>query len=260
MPEEISGDVLDISAGSRHTFIIEMDGKAYATGFIESAAGYYGHMGLGPVKERQDCKKPNKEFCVEAAGKMGLLQIAEVVDAKGKTVAAPPFKRAYGGVGVPADTGGMHAVLISEDGRVYISGNNNKYQLCLGDAFDEVDFVDTFHEVPGIKDAETAAVGDEFTLIRTSDDKVFGCGTNQVGQIGQGDSEFSNEPVRIEGMGSVVDMSVGLRFSIFLDSKGKVWGTGSNIYGQQCFYTEGAPTRNVAKVRFLCCSTNHVFL
>ena len=58
-------------------------------------------------------------------------------------------------------------------------------QLCSGEEFDEVDFVDYFHEVPGINNAETAAVGGEFTFIRTIKIMVYSCGANQVAQIGQ---------------------------------------------------------------------------
>ena len=57
--------------------------------------------------------------------------------------------------------------------------------MCLGEGFDEVDFVDYFHEVPGINNAETAIVGGKFTMIRTIKTMVYSCGANQVGQIGQ---------------------------------------------------------------------------
>ena len=177
------------------------------------------------------------------------------MDAKGDKVEAPLFKRVFAGNGVPADSGGMHAVLISEDGKVYTTGINNKYQLCLGKKFDYEDkdydgFVDLFHEVPGMSNAKTAAVGDEFTLILTDDNEVYGCGSNEVGQIGQGvDVEYSQGPVQIDGLGNINDMAVGLRFAIFLDSKkGKLWATGSNLYGQQCFFDEGSPTNEVKEV------------
>ena len=250
-PQEIPNTIQDVSAGSRHTFLVQTDGIVYAAGFVESELGYYGHLGLGPVKSAKKCKKPDTEFCVSAAGPADPLVVEKVVDAKGKLVNAPPFKRAFAGVGVPADSGGMHAVLISMDGKVYITGNNNKHQLCLGKKYDDVEFVEYFHEIPGISDVETVGVGDEFTVIRTSDNKVYGCGSNEVGQIGQGiDVETVNEPTEIKGMGEVHDMSVGLRFAIFLDSsEGEVWGTGSNIYGQQCFFDEGIPTNEVTKVR-----------
>ena len=251
VPEESPSKLEDISAGSRHTFSIETGGRAYVQGFVESEFGYLGHMGLGPVMSTKKCKNPNKEFCVGSVGGDDPFLIEYVMDASGKQVFAPLFKRAFAGVGVPADSGPMHAVLISRDGRVYISGNNNDYQLCLGEEYNDVEYVDYFHEVPGISNAVMAAVGDGFTLILTSDNQVYGCGSNSVGQIGQGlDVDYSNVPVLIQGLGKVDSMSAGLRFAIFLDSsKGEVWASGSNIYGQQCYFTDGEPTNNVAPVR-----------
>ena len=253
MPFEYQDEIRDISAGSRHSLLVRTDGKALSVGFVQSESGYKGHLGLGPVKNADDCKKPEKEFCVAAAGVMEPLVIEKVVDAKGKLVDAPDFNRAFGGVGVEADSGGMHTVLISRDGKVYISGYNNKGQLCLGKDPSKEEFVNYFHEVPDIDNAKAAAVGNEFTLIMTGDGEVYGCGSNADGRIGQGiDLEFSTEPVPIEGMGKIDDMSAGLGFALFLDtSEGEVWGTGSNIYGQLCSFTEGTSTGTAEKVRLL---------
>ena len=57
------------------------------------------------------------------------------------------FARVFARARVLADSGGMYTVLISRSGRVYITGHNNKYQLCLGDAYTDTAFMDHFHEV-----------------------------------------------------------------------------------------------------------------
>lgn len=250
VPFEYQDEIRDISAGSRHSFLVRTDGKALSVGYIQSESGYKGHLGLGPVKNEDDCKKSTEEFCVAAAGDMSPLIIEKVVNAKGKLVDAPDFQQAFGGVGVEADSGGMHTVLISRDRRVYISGYNNKGQLCLGKDPSDEEFVNYFHEVPGIDNAKAAAVGNEFTLIMTHDGEVYGCGSNADGRIGQGNEEFSDTPALIEGMGEIDDMSAGLGFAIFLDkSKGEVWGTGSNIYGQLCSFTEGTSTGEAEEIK-----------
>ena len=61
--------ILDISAGSRHTFKVLASGEVFVSGFVESKLGYYGHMGLGEVASEKECKDPEKEFCVAAAGR-----------------------------------------------------------------------------------------------------------------------------------------------------------------------------------------------
>ena len=70
MPFEYQDEIRDISAGSRHSLLVRTDGKALSVGFVQSESGYKGHLGLGPVKNADDCKKPEKEFCVAAAGVM----------------------------------------------------------------------------------------------------------------------------------------------------------------------------------------------
>lgn len=135
----------------------------------------------------------------------------------------------------------MHSLLISKDGKAYVTGNNNKGQLCLG-SLDE-DYVDYFHEVKGIDNADRGAVGQEFTLILTEDGEVYGCGTNEVGQLGLGDDvDYKAKATKIDGLSGITDLATGLGFAIFLNEKDdEVWGTGTNLYGQQCAFTEGNP-------------------
>lgn len=229
VPEEIQAKITDVSAGSRHIFLIDEDGTAVVAGFIESGAGYRGHLGLGPVTNKQLIEGNNVP-----------LPIKQVVDAGGKVVDAPPFIHAYAGVGVTSDSGAMHAMMISEDGKAYLSGSNNKGQLCLGDLNQK--YVDYFHEVKGIDSVVTGAVGEEFTLIVTESGQVFGCGSNEVGQLGEGPEVFES-PTEIMGeLNGITDVATGLGFAIYLNGDtGKIWGSGSNIYGQLCGFTFGNP-------------------
>lgn len=252
VPAEISGELKDLSAGTHHTFLVRPEGSTLVAGVVKSADGYQGHMGLGPIKSLEDCDDSQSEFCeATEGGGTNFLPISVVVDIDGDEVDAPPFQRAYAGVGASFDSDVMHSVLISKGGKVFITGSNSNYQLCLGEEYDNTDFVVDFHEVPGITNAAAAAVGEEFTLIMTDDGDVYGCGSNTNGQIGLGsDIEFSNTPTLIEGMGFIDNMSAGLSFSLFLDSaSGSMWMTGSNSYGQQCFFDEGNPTMGATEVR-----------
>lgn len=246
-PLEIPAEIIDVSAGSRHTFLIQGDGTAVVGGFVESDFGYRGHMGVGKVS---NCEGDEDKLC---EGENAPLEITKVVDANGKLVDAPLFERAYAGVGIPADSGQMHAVLIAKNGKVYTTGNNNRGQLCLGmDPQDMTDrWLDRFHEVPLKSKAQAAAVGEDFTVILTEDGEVFGCGSNEVGQIGQGeDVDYLDKPTKIKGLEGIDDLSTGLSFAIFLDKdKSKIWGTGSNLYWQQCGDTGGKPYVEVREIK-----------
>lgn len=243
VPEEILGEIIDVAAGSRHTFLIQGDGTAIAAGFVESDFSYRGHLGVGPV---QDCKGDIKKLC---EGENDPLEITKVKNVDGKLEDPPAFDRVYAGVGIPADSGEMHSVLVAKNGKVYIAGNNNKGQLCLSP--DDVEYENYFHEVKGVPKVKAAAVGEEFTLLLTEDGDVYGCGSNEVGQIGQGEKvDFSDKPVLIKGLEGIDDLSTGLTFAIFLDKdKGRIWGTGSNLYLQQCGFTGGEPYVEVREVR-----------
>ena len=248
VPELIPDDIRDVCAGSRHTLLIQETGVAFAAGFVESKVGYRGHLGLGEVIEEDDCKDPSKEFCEGGIKISDPLMIDKVVDDGGKKVNAPLFSNVYCGVGVPADSGEMHSAILSEDGVLYITGNNNKGQLCLGS--DEPEQVNYFHEVKGIPKVKMAAIGEEFTLILTEGGDVYGCGSNEFGQIGQGELASSNKPVKIDGLKDIKEIAAGLSFSLYLNDDGKVFSSGSNIYLQHCKFTEGEPLKEVEEVSF----------
>lgn len=208
-----------------------------ASGFIESGAGYRGHLGLGPVTSGCTDRDYTRKLC-EGNNVPGTIE--EVVDASGKAVPAPTFKHAYAGVGVASDSGSMHSLLISQDGKAYISGSNSKGQLCLGEL--DTTYVDYFHEVKGIDNVVNGAVGEDFTLLVTESGDVYGCGSNEVSQIGEGPDVFESPTIIKGALNGITQVATGLNFAIFLNGEtGETWGSGSNIYGQLCGFTEGTP-------------------
>ena len=216
-------EVMDLSAGSRHSFLITSNGDAYAAGFIESDFSYKGHLGIDDWEEGRNEGK----------------QIDKVIDVGGKKVDAPPFLKVYAGAGVPSDSGEMHSMLIDQSGNVYTSGRNSKGQLCLGDNDDRYEF----SQVGGLpKPAVAGTIGFEFTLILLEDGSVWGCGSNEFGELGLGPKvDFTDVPNKGNGLKGIKDLASGYKFAVFLDDKNVVYGTGGNIYGQQCFFTEGEP-------------------
>jgi alpha-tubulin suppressor-like RCC1 family protein len=225
VPKFFPDEVIDLSAGSRHSFIIYKDGSAFTTGFIESLFSYVGHLGVDDFQEGSNVgKKIDNVF---------------VGDNSDNKIAAPPFKKAYAGAGVPSDSGEMHSMLIDEDGNVYTSGNNDMGQLCLGDRENRKEF----SQVNGLpKPAVAGSILFQSTLILLEDGSVWGCGSNQMGELGLGPSVDTKElPTNVNELKNIKDMASGYKFAIFLDNNNVVYGTGGNIYGQQCYFTEGEP-------------------
>ena len=223
--------VADLSSGSRHIFIIEKKGNAEVSGFIESKAGYRGHLGIKNWVQGSNSFTPVDEVAVYINGTTDVEKIP-----------APRFIGVFAGAGTPGDARAMHSIFISEDGDVFTTGNNHKGQLCLGDQ--ENRYIP--HHVPDLPaPAVSASVGLDFTLILLENGQVFGCGSNQNGEIGLGNkihhSLFAAEIIISNTTEAIVDVSTGWAFSLFQDAAGQVFGTGSNLFSQMCKTTEGDP-------------------
>ena len=226
-PFAFNQPVIDVSAGPRYTLVIDPDGDAYVSGFIESMFEYLGQFGV----ERGELSQGSNRW----------KQIDTIVDTNGRERNSPPFAQVYAGATGSANSGEMHSLLIDQDGDVYTTGNNNRGQLCLGDREPR----DIPHRVnlDGVgSPAVSAAIGEDFTLILLADGKVLGCGSNEKGEIGLGSVRSVDVRTSIDGLTGIVDMSAGLNFALFQTSRGKVYATGSNIYMQQCKDTDGEPT------------------
>ena len=235
-PEFQDNKVVDVSAGSRHTFIIDGNGTALVAGFIESFYSYVGHLGV----DRELLNEGENEF----------QPVDKVVNSGGNFVDAPQFMKVYAGAGAPGDSRNMHSLLIDTSGNVYTAGNNHKGQLC----FDDLQSRDVFERVSGLPNAAVAAaVGLDFTLILLSDGKVYGCGSNENGELGLGPNISSTGTPSGNGLSNIVEVSAGLNFGLYLQKifnevEGKVFGSGSNLFSQLCESTEGDPVV-VPKVR-----------
>ena len=219
-------DVSCPAAGPRYTLLIDADGDAYASGFIEAKFEYQGHFGVNPDKLSEGSNTWKR---------------VDSVNVDGRERGPPVFAKVYTGATASANAGEMHSLLIDQDGHVYTTGNNNRGQLCLGDT--EARFIphkisfDNDDNIPAV----AAALGEDFTLILLENGKVYGCGSNEKGELGLGsDIKSVNTPNSDNGLSDIQDLSSGLNFAIFLARNRKVYVTGSNIYMQQCKDSDGA--------------------
>ena len=120
-------------------------------------------------------------------------------------------------------------------------------QLCHGDTQSQ-DIFKKVENLPG--PVVLAAVGLDFTLLLLADGRVFGCGSNENGELGLGKDITNTTLPRFNGMTNVADISTGLSFALYIKNSGKVFGSGSNLYGQLCSsFIKGVPRIYTSKVR-----------
>lgn len=163
------------------------------------------------------------------SGINALQPIESIINLDNSTVGAPKFRHAVAGV----DSNGfgeMHSVFIDLEGNVYSTGNNNKGQLCLGDVASRE--IPTQITLPNSEKASSVAVGGEFTLILTTTGTVYGCGSNEFGQLGLGGSvSQALLPDDGNGLSEVTSISAGLDFS-FVGKAEELFVMGDNTFGE----------------------------
>lgn len=142
-----------------------------------------------------------------------------------------------------------HSLAINQNGQVYSWGEDKYGQLGRGElgrnnCSKASDCRLDISAVEAIENAVMVAAGYKHNLVLTEDGSVWGFGANAQGQLGNGMSNDSSIPVKVdfsaaEGIGHIVQVVASANSSYALDDKGQVWGWGSDAYanlgkGQAC--------------------------
>ena len=73
--------------------------------------------------------------------------------------------------------------------------------------------------------------GDDFTLVLTSTQEVFSCGSSSLGQLGRFNGRHSTLQ-KIEDLSGITTIGCGDLHSLFVDNDGNLFVSGYNSYGQ----------------------------
>ncbi|XP_034442932.1 secretion-regulating guanine nucleotide exchange factor isoform X2 [Hippoglossus hippoglossus] len=123
--------------------------------------------------------------------------------------------------------GGGHSVFVTENGEVFVCGQNHRGQLGLGQHAN----IPTPQLCPSLKQTvKNVACGWDFTLLLTDCGQVMACGSNAFGQLGVGPKvTHSADLLFVKCLKDpVVSVAAGLRHSLAVTGSGAVyqWGTG----------------------------------
>ncbi|MDR2638760.1 MAG: hypothetical protein LBC09_02860 [Helicobacteraceae bacterium] len=188
-----------IVAGSDHSFVVSKDGKVYATNFgCQFGWGYSGDDSYS---------------------------FTNAISLNGKNIIA-----ISSGL-----TDYWRSLALSKDGKVYAAGDNNYGQLGLRDSDGEA-YSCVFAEVKslsGQKIIAIAANADKFSLVLTSDGKVYGAGDKEYDWLGLGDDGLNGfaEIKSLSGK-NIVAIATGFGDSFVIAKDGKVYAMGNNNRGQ----------------------------
>ncbi|KAG7522230.1 secretion-regulating guanine nucleotide exchange factor isoform X1 [Solea senegalensis] len=145
--------------------------------------------------------------------------------------------------------GGGHSVFITENGEVYVCGQNHRGQLGLHISAD----ISTLQLCPTLDQKITnVACGWDFTLFLTDCGQILACGSNSFGQLGVGEMvTHSADLLFVKCLKNpVVSVAAGLRHSLAVTDSGCVyqWGTGLFTHAKRALSPHPVPSHLSSKV------------
>lgn len=141
----------------------------------------------------------------------------------------------------------MHSFSVTDDGKIYAMGRNDRGQLGLGHQtlVNYPVLMQNFSAAPGVS-VKKIACGRSHSLFLMSNGEVYGCGCNEQGQLGLGESKTalkdSLRPVKLPFSSSaeIRDIACGHDHSLACDSNGRALTFGHPEYGQCGFGSNGS--------------------
>lgn len=118
-------------------------------------------------------------------------------------------------------------LLRADDGTVYTFGENSE-----GIGNDGVTLSWSPVMLENVQDIVTVETGASHAMLLNASGEVSVFGSNEIGELGLGDTTPSATPKMISGLPAIIDVAAGSKFSVLLDVDGKIYTFGDNRYGQ----------------------------
>ena len=186
-------DIKSVYCGYRHAFILKNDDTLWACGDNQ-----YGQLGLGDTSRRYTFTQV----------------ITNVND----------VKTIYCGYN--------YTFILKNDGTLWGCGQNSKGQLGLGDAGagDKSTFTKITTNAYNVK---LVHCGSQYAIILKNDGTLWGCGYNNDGELGLGDTTNRNTFTQITtNANDIKSICCGNGHTVILKNDGTLWGSGWNSDGQ----------------------------
>ncbi|MDY3777872.1 MAG: hypothetical protein SOZ53_03325 [Candidatus Onthovivens sp.] len=162
--------------------------------------------------------------------------------------------------------GGGHTFVLKNDGTLWGCGYNRDYgQLGLGDNTDRNTFTQIIDN--NIDNIKSVYCGGDHTLILKNDGTLWGCGRNEYGQLGLGDTTNRTAFIQIAtNTDDIKSVYCGGYHTFILKNDGTLWGCGRNYEGQlglgdttdRTTFTQ--ITTNADDIKSVYCGGYHTFI
>ena len=216
-PELENKKIIDVSISntydSRHLIVLDEDGNVWTCGRNEN-----GQLGYSA----NNTNNPNLR-CISDM----LLPIT-----KGKKI-------------ISVSAGDRHSAALDEDGKVYLWGRNDSGELGNGttnSTHNAICLTDYNNSELYGKKIEKVEAGYNMTLVVDSEGRIYTCGDDYCGQLGQGN--IKADSLEMKCINRLIDfipkdISVGPNYDVIaIDTKGEMWAWGD------CQYNKNGLTEN----------------
>ena len=123
-----------------------------------------------------------------------------------------------------------HSLILKNDGTLWSTGYNQYGQLGLGDNIDKTTFTEVTTNTDNIK---SVCYGGTHAFILKNDNTLWGCGRNDYGQLGLGDTSHRYTFTEItNNVDDIKSVCCGYSHTFILKNDGTLWECGWNTSGQ----------------------------
>lgn len=234
----VINEVISTAVGVNHSMILKADGSVWVVGKNEG-----GQLGLGDFSQRDRWTRTaltdiinisagfNSSYAIDRSGNLWVTgsngdfqlglghnnsitswkMIPSVVISNVKKVSAWSY----------------HALAITTNGDLYVTGNNNVGQIGMGLGVTQVTQWQLSSAIINVKDIATSFFN---SILATDSGSVWATGKNIWGALGTGDNTSSHDWI-LSSISNVEKVTAHFSGSSVLKSDHTVWSVGYNLYG-----------------------------
>ncbi|MFC1584786.1 hypothetical protein ACFL5V_04500 [Fibrobacterota bacterium] len=242
---------ISVAAGGSHTLAIKSDGTLWSWG-----GNSHGQLGLGDFRNRNIPTRIGSQkdwFSVAGGGKhtialktngtlwtWGAGEACQLGDGR-REDSNRPARPDTGNDWIAVSAGAQHSLAMKADGSVWAWGDNHFGQCGINS---KTGHIQKMKKVSHNRPFVQVAAGYYHSMALRDDGTVWCWGQGKNGELGNGKTKNSPVPVRVLGVGRIINAVAGARHNMAMTCDGGILAWGGNSHGQ--LGIEGKENRSAA--------------